>query len=147
MRLTALRRTRSQITGDGPQLSGNRMRLLVEDDVPHVRDRVRRAAEASGLLPYQVVTDSSDPVAVAAVLGDGDLLLASAAEAQDLGLHWSPLIEPVVVRGYVLAATSGEDAVTLGAFGDEIADCLGGVPAGTRSGGAPAETSDVGGVK
>ncbi|SDS80173.1 DNA-binding transcriptional regulator, LysR family [Brevibacterium sandarakinum] len=134
VRLAELRKARSQVTGHGPRLSGKRLRLLIEDDVPHVRDRIRRAAESMGLLPYQVVADSSDPAAVAAVLGDGDLLLCSDAEAEDLGLNWQPLLEPAVSRGYTLAATSGDDAEALGAFSEEIADCLGGVPAGTRSG-------------
>ncbi|NJC56513.1 LysR family transcriptional regulator [Brevibacterium marinum] len=144
VRLDMLRRARSQVSGIGPQLSGKRLRLLVEDNVAHVRDRIRRAAETMGLLPYQVVTDSSDPAAVAAVLGDGDLLLCSAAESRDLGLSWSPLLEPAVVRGYALAATSDDDAEALGAFGEEIADCLGGVPAGTRGAGVPAGTRGAG---
>lgn len=137
VRLAALRRARSQIPGVGPRLSGTRLRLGIEDDVPHLRDRIRRAAEAAGLLPSQVVTDSSDAAAVAAVLGDGDVLLCSASEAEVLGLHWAPLIEPAVARGYALAATSGEDAATLGVFGNEIADCLGGVRARPQAG-APA---------
>lgn len=135
VRLSALRRSRSPVSGGGPQLSGTRLRLLVEDDVPHVRDRIRRAAEVAGLLPSQVVTDSSDPAAVAAVLGDGDLLLCSSVEAENLGLHWSPLIEPTIARGYSLAATSGDDVSVLGRFSDEIADCLGGVRAVASEGG------------
>lgn len=148
VRLAALRRARSRIAGAGPELSGKRLRLLVEDDVSHVRGRLRRAAEVAGLLPHQVVMDSSGPAAVAGVLGEGDLLLCSAAEAKELGLEWSPLIEPELKRGYVLAATSNDDAAVLSEFSDEIADCLAGVPAGTRGedvlAGAPGENVPAG---
>ncbi|MGO2184147.1 MAG: hypothetical protein ACTH44_05505, partial [Brevibacterium aurantiacum] len=51
-------------------------------------------------------------------------------------------------RGSVLAATSNDDAAVLSEFSDEIADCLAGVPAGTRGedvlAGAPGENVPAG---
>ncbi|WP_193073044.1 LysR family transcriptional regulator [Brevibacterium sp. FME37] len=128
VRVADLRRSRAPIPGSGARLAGRRLRLLNEDDVPHVRGRIRRASEEAGLLPYQVVVGPSDPAAVAGVLADGDLLICHIDEARQLGLSWSPLVDPVVERGYVLSATSAEDASALGEFGEEIADCLGGTP-------------------
>lgn len=138
VRIADLRRARTRVPGDGVRLAGQRLRLLSEDNVPHVRDRIRRAAEESGLLPYQVVTDLSDPAAVAGVLGEGDLLVCSADEAAKLELSWAPLLDPVVARGYVLAATSADDVSVLGEFDEEIADCLG------ATSGAPASTTSTG---
>src|SRR5699024_476975 len=125
-RIAALRRSRARVPGEAGQLMGKRLRLLGEDNVPHIRDRIRRAAEPAGLLPFQVVVDHSDSAAVAAVLTDGDLLLCTEDEAADLRLPWAPLIDPQVARGYVLDAVSADDATVLGAFDAEIADCLGG---------------------
>lgn len=127
VRIADLRRARTLVPGDGARLAGKRLRMLSEDNIPHVRDRIRRAAEASGLLPYQVVTESSDPAAVAGVLGEGDLLICSAEEAAELELSWAPLLDPVIERGYVLAATSVEDVSLLGDLDGEIADCLGAI--------------------
>ena len=139
VRIADLRRARTRVPGDGARLAGKRLRLLSEDNVPHVRDRIRRAAEESGLLPYQVVTDSSDPAAVAGVLGEGDLLVCSADEAAELELSWAPLLDPVVARGYVVTATSAEDVSLLGDLDEEIADCLG-ATSGPRASAATAGT-------
>ncbi len=125
VRIAALRRSRARVPGEVGQLMGQRLRVLGEDNVPHIRDRIRRAAETAGLLPFQVVVDHSDSAAVAAVLSDGDLLLCTEDEAADLRLPWAPLIDPQVARGYVLDAVSADDATVLGAFDAEIADCLG----------------------
>ncbi|HLS32860.1 MAG TPA: LysR family transcriptional regulator, partial [Brevibacterium sp.] len=137
VRIAALRRSRARIPGEAGQLMGKRLRLLGEDNVPHIRDRIRRTAETAGLLPFQVVVDHSDAAAVAAVLTDGDLLLSTEDEAADLRLPWTPLIDPQVARGYVLDAVSADDATVLGAFDAEIADCLGG---------AGGDGADVGGI-
>ncbi|SDS25739.1 DNA-binding transcriptional regulator, LysR family [Brevibacterium siliguriense] len=126
VRIADLRRSRARVPGDDLELAGRRLRVMSEDNVPHIRDRVRRSAETAGLLPYQVIVDTSDPDAVAAVLGDGDLLLCSEAEAADLDLPWAPLIDPTISRGYELAAAADEDIMLLADFAEEVADCLGG---------------------
>lgn len=133
VRIADLRRSRARLPGEAGQLMGKRLRLLGEDNVPHIRDRIRRAAEAAGLLPYQVVVDHSDSAAVAAVLSDGDLLLSTADEAADLRLPWTPLIDPDISRGFVLHAGSTDDAAVLASFDAEIADCLGGTRAAEDS--------------
>lgn len=143
VRIAALRRSRARVPGQAGQLMGKRLRLLGEDNVPHIRDRIRRAAETAGLLPYQVVVDHSDSAAVAAVLSDGDLLLCTEDEAADLRLPWTPLTDPPVARGYVLDAVSVDDATVLGAFDAEIADCLGGTRA---DGGVAADDGAAGDV-
>src|SRR5699024_242219 len=48
VRIAALRRSRARIPGEAGQLMGKRLRLLGEDNVPHIRDRIRRAAETAG---------------------------------------------------------------------------------------------------
>jgi DNA-binding transcriptional LysR family regulator len=126
VRIAELRRARARVPGDDLELAGRRLRLTSEDNVPHLRDRVRRSAEIAGLLPYQIVVDSSDADAVAAVLGDGDLLLCSEVEAGDLELSWVPLVDPVLSRGYTLATNSDDDCALLADFVEEFADCLGG---------------------
>ncbi|WP_166973317.1 LysR family transcriptional regulator [Brevibacterium atlanticum] len=126
VRIADLRRSRSRVPGDDFELAGRRLRLTSEDNVPHIRDRIRRCAETAGLLPYQVVVDTSDPDAVAAVLSEGDLLLCSEAEAAELELPWVPLIDPTISRGYTLAAAADEDIALLADFAEEFADCLGG---------------------
>ena len=57
----------------------------------------------------QVVIDSSDPRQSPESSAKA-ICCCSAAEAKELGLEWSPLIEPELKRGYVLAATSNDDA-------------------------------------
>lgn len=127
VRIADLRRSRTQVPGDELGLAGRRLRLTSEDNVPHIRERVRRSAETTGLLPFQVVVDSSDADAVAAVLSEGDLLLSSEAEAAELELPWVPLLDPTLARGYTFAANSDDDSALFADFAEEIADCLGGV--------------------
>lgn len=123
--LSALRPSRAPIPGDSVLLAGARVRILPEDDVPHVRDTVRRAAAGAGMLPSQIVVDESEPTAVAAVLSTGDLLLCSEAEARTLDLEWTPLTAPALSRGYIAAAISAEDATLIHSHADVVADCLG----------------------
>lgn len=130
--LSALRPSRAPIPGDSAQLAGRRMRVLPEDDVPHVRDTIRRAAGSAGMLPSQIIVDESEPTAVAGVLSTGDLLLCSEAEALTLRLEWTPLAVPVLSRGYVVAAISGEDTTLIRSHAEEVADCLGGTPTARR---------------
>ncbi|MBU7598342.1 LysR family transcriptional regulator [Streptomyces sp. P38-E01] len=85
-----------------------RIWLQPEDDVPHVRDRLGRLCDALGLRPAQYATAEDLPAAAAEVYGTRDLLLCSWLEAEELGLHWRPLGELPLARGYVLGG--GEQA-------------------------------------
>lgn len=87
-----------------------RVWLQPEDDVPHVRDRVTRLRDAVGLQPSQVAVSPSLVAAAADVLGSSDLLLCSPGQADDLGLHWRPVGELDLARGYDIAAGVREDA-------------------------------------
>ncbi|MFJ6676658.1 LysR family transcriptional regulator [Actinosynnema sp. NPDC091369] len=87
-----------------------RIRLQPEDDVPHVRDRLTRLRDAVGLQPAQVVVAPSLVAAAADVLGSSDLLLCSPGQADDLGLHWRPIGELDLARGYDVTAGLREDA-------------------------------------
>ncbi|CAL9455773.1 hypothetical protein SUDANB95_02521 [Actinosynnema sp. ALI-1.44] len=105
---------------------GPRRRIWVEaeDDVPHVRDRITRLGDAVGLQPAQVVVTSSLVAATAEVLASADLLLCSPAQADDLGLHWRPIGEVRVARGYDVTARSREDAHRVRAL-PLVGPCLG----------------------
>ncbi|WP_370963596.1 LysR family transcriptional regulator [Amycolatopsis sp. cg9] len=94
---------------------GRRRRVWIqpEDDVPHVRDRVLRVRDAVGLPPAQVAVAGSLTAAAAEVFASADLLLCSVAQAVELGLHWRPIGELDLARGYGVAATLGEDAERL----------------------------------
>lgn len=103
-----------------------RVWLQPEDDVPHVRDRVLRVRDAVGLPPSQVTVAESLTSAVAAVFGSADLLLCSAAQAGEFGLHWRPMGELALARGYAVAASLGEDADRLRVgLRDVVGRCLG----------------------
>jgi DNA-binding transcriptional LysR family regulator len=86
-----------------------RIRLQPEDDVPHVRDRLTRLRDAVGLQPAQVVVAASLIAATADVLGSTDLLLCSPSQADELGLHWRPVGELDLARGYAVTAGLRED--------------------------------------
>ncbi|NYI93212.1 DNA-binding transcriptional LysR family regulator [Amycolatopsis endophytica] len=107
---------------DGP---ARRVLLQPEDDVPHIRDRLVHLRDSLGLRPSQVVIAESLVTAVADVLGSADLLVCSAAQAAELELHWRPLGEIGLVRGYALAATYSDDGERLGPLSRAIAHCLG----------------------
>jgi DNA-binding transcriptional LysR family regulator len=85
-----------------------RVWLQPEDDVPHVRDQVTRLRDALGLQPAQLAR-ASLVTAAAEVLGSADLLLCSHRQAGELGLHWRPIGELDLVRGYDVAAALRED--------------------------------------
>jgi hypothetical protein len=87
-----------------------RIRIQPEDDVPHVRDRVFRVRDAAGLRPAQVTVAATLTAAIADVLGSDDLLLCSPKQAADLGLHWRPVGELDLARGYDVSAAVGDDA-------------------------------------
>ncbi|MCO5973320.1 LysR family transcriptional regulator [Actinoallomurus soli] len=103
-----------------------RIWIQPEDDVPHVRDRLFRVRDAVGLLPAQVAVAGTLVAAAAEAVASGDLLLCSPRQAGELGLHWRPIGEVGVGRGFEVAAGIGDDAervrVRLRA---EIARCLG----------------------
>jgi DNA-binding transcriptional LysR family regulator len=104
------------------------VRIQPEDDVPHVRDRLLRARDATGLHPAQVAVAGSLTAAAAAVFGSADLLLCSAAQADELGLHWRPAGELPLARGYAVAAGLAADADRLRtALREAVGQCLGAV--------------------
>lgn len=106
--------------------SPRRVWIQQEDDVPHLRDRVLRVRDSVGLLPAQVGVADSLTSAVAAVYTSSDLLLCSAAQADELDLHWRPLGEIDLARGFDIAAALGDDAERLRTrLRAGIARCLG----------------------
>lgn len=110
--------------------TGSRRRLWIqpEDDVPHIRDRIRRHSDAAGLQPAQVAVSAALAAATAQVLGSADLLLCSAGQARELGLHWRPIGEVRPLRGYTytVAAGAGDETERIEtALTDGIARCLG----------------------
>jgi len=78
-----------------------------------------------GLRPAQVAVAGSLTAAAAAVFGSADLLLCSAAQADQLGLHWRPVGEVPLARGFEVAAGSGEDAERVRGLSVAVARCLG----------------------
>ncbi|BCB74510.1 LysR family transcriptional regulator [Phytohabitans flavus] len=128
-----------------------RRRILIqpEDDVAHLRDPLTRAGQSVGLAPAQVTVAPSLVDAAAAALDSPDLLLCSRQQAEDFALHWCPLTEPRLLRGYDIAAGVREDLEQLRTvLYADIARCLGapdghprstgGSPPGHRSAGNPA---------
>ncbi|MWB99971.1 LysR family transcriptional regulator [Agromyces seonyuensis] len=113
-----------------------RLHLSPEDDVPQVRDRVERVRNGAGLVPAQLRVAASTISAMAAAHGD-DLVLATPVEAAAHGLHWHPLGELHLGRGYALGH---RDAALAGrvreAIGERIPALLGAtarVPAGASA--------------
>ncbi|WP_144127883.1 helix-turn-helix domain-containing protein [Catellatospora sichuanensis] len=97
-----------------------------EDDVAHVRDELTRLGAAVGLQPAQVATAASLVAAASEVLSSDDLLACSRTQSAELGLHWRPIGEIDLRRGYDLAAGSREDAAAVGQLLEaEIGRCLG----------------------
>lgn len=128
LRLDALRVSRGGRTRDAD--AGTRIRIGPEDDLPHLRDPLTRAGYAAGLLPGQLPVDASTTAALAAVIADGDLLLCTRAEADDLDLHWRPFAGLAVARGFALAGDSDHDVDAVrSAVADELAAALGSVDA------------------
>ncbi|CAL9362419.1 hypothetical protein SUDANB121_00701 [Nocardiopsis dassonvillei] len=109
---------------------GRRLWIQPEDDVPHVRDPLLRARDALGLAPAQVGVASSLADAATEVLAGGDLLLCTEGQAEELGLYWCGLGEPVVARGYDLVAEGPDEAEWLRApLSAALAHCLDAAPA------------------
>lgn len=106
--------------------SPRRVWLQQEDDVPHLRDRLLRVRDSVGLPPGQVAVADSLAGAVAAVYGSSDLLLCSAAQAAEFDLHWRPIGELDLVRGFDVTAALGDDATRIRThLRPGIARCLG----------------------
>ncbi|GAB3458737.1 LysR family transcriptional regulator [Kineococcus endophyticus] len=120
-RWSSLRRGRA--SGRSARQEGlRRCWLLPEDDVPHVRDVVVRAAAAAGLQPVQVGVADSPVAALADALGGGDVVLVTRPEARTWGLDWCPVSGCVLVRGLAVLAGRDEDAHRLrGEFADAVA--------------------------
>ncbi|MDT0265973.1 LysR family transcriptional regulator [Streptomyces sp. DSM 44915] len=106
-----------------------RIWLQTEDDVPHIRDGLARLRDAVGLRPAQLAGAHGVAAAAGEVLGRGDALLCSPAQAAELGLRWRPVGEaPELARGFTLAVADASDpeAALLGvACAAGIAGCLG----------------------
>ncbi|MBV1856388.1 helix-turn-helix domain-containing protein [Catellatospora tritici] len=103
-----------------------RIWLQPEDDVAHVRDELTRLGAAVGLQPAQVATAPSLVAAASETLTTDDLLACARIQALELGLHWRPIGEIDLRRGYDMAAGSREDAATVGQLlAAEIGRCLG----------------------
>jgi DNA-binding transcriptional LysR family regulator len=108
--------------------SSRRRRIWIqpEDDVPHIRDRMFRIRDAVGLQPAQVTVSPTLTAATAEVLGSADLLLSSPKQAEELGLHWRPIGEIDLVRGFEVSAAVGDDAERVRTrLWPAIARCLG----------------------
>lgn len=109
--------------------STTRRRVWVqpEDDVPHVRDQLTRLGAAVGLQPAQVRLGGSFVAAAAEALDSGDLVVCSAIQAREIGLHWRPIGElPQLARGYRLATGLSEDTQRVRALPTgEVGRCLG----------------------
>ncbi|WP_327678544.1 LysR family transcriptional regulator [Streptomyces sp. NBC_00467] len=119
----------------------SRVWIQPEDDVPHIRDPLTRLRDAVGLRPAQLVAAADLTSAAAEALCSRDLLLCSPAQAEELALHWRPIGEIALSRGFALvAAGDGNPQAVEARLGDAIARCLGaaapaGSGAGTPSGG------------
>ncbi|MDK1474615.1 LysR family transcriptional regulator [Streptomyces sp. 549] len=103
-----------------------RIWLQPEDDVPHIRDPLTRLRDAVGLRPAQLTVAADLTTAVAEVLCSSDVLLCSAGQAEELGLHWRPLGETTLTRGFALvAAANGNAGLLRSRLGPALARCLG----------------------
>ncbi|MEJ8638469.1 MULTISPECIES: LysR family transcriptional regulator [Streptomyces] len=112
----------------------SRVWIEPEDDVPHIRDPLARLRDAVGLRPAQLVAADDLTSAAAEVLCSRDLLLCSPTQAEELALHWRPIGEIALSRGFALvAAGDGNPQAVEARLGDAIARCLG---AATRAGSA-----------
>ncbi|MFJ9623259.1 LysR family transcriptional regulator [Streptomyces sp. NPDC101181] len=110
-------------TSPGP---ARRVWIQPEDDVPHIRDPLTRLRDAVGLRPTQVAVASDLAAAAAEVLCSGDLLLCSRAQAGELALHWRPMGEMTLRRGFALRVAADGDALPMETrLGGAIARCLG----------------------
>jgi DNA-binding transcriptional LysR family regulator len=109
-----------------PASPAHRVWIQPEDDVPHVRDRLTRLGDAVALRPAQVSLAGTLTGAVAEVLSSADFLLCSPHQARELTLHWRPIGELELVRGFDVAAGLGTDLERIRTtLREPIARCLG----------------------
>ncbi len=90
-----------------------RLWLQPEDDVPHIRDEVRRAGHRAGLTSAQIVVATTLTAAVAATLRTDDVLLCSRAQADELGLAWLIMRDPPLARGHKVVGSDRDDLEVL----------------------------------
>ncbi|MEV5508021.1 LysR family transcriptional regulator [Streptomyces orinoci] len=118
-----------------PRRAFRRIWIQPEDDLPHIRDHLEQLGHRAALLPAQITVAGSLAAAVAETLRTDALLLCSAAQAGELGLHWRPLACAPVARGYQLRGAGGGAEARRANAGlwEPIARCLG-VPDGQGEG-------------
>ncbi|MFK0115275.1 LysR family transcriptional regulator [Streptomyces sp. NPDC090994] len=130
-----------------------RLRIQPEDDVPHIRDRLEQLGHRAALVPAQITVAASLVEAVSETLRTDDLLLCPQPQAAELGLRWRPLAGEAVVRGYGVAALTGDDAERVReGLGAQVARALGatadgGTAGGVEGNGAPADGAAEDGVR
>lgn len=90
-----------------------RLWIQPEDDVVHVRDEVQRAGHRAGLSPAQVAVAPTLAAAASSALRVDDLLLCSPTQADELGLGWRLLEDPLLRRGHAVQAVDRDDASAL----------------------------------
>ncbi|WP_158564311.1 LysR family transcriptional regulator [Jiangella anatolica] len=83
------------------------LHLAEEDDVPWVRDPVRRTARLAGVLDGQLRVGTPATEALTCALEYGDAILCTPAWAAAHGLRWRPLGDVAVRRTYAVAARPG----------------------------------------
>ena len=106
--------------------SFRRVWLQPEDEVPHIRDRLRQLGHRAALVPAQITVAPSLVAAASEAMRAGDHLLCSAPQADELGLRWRPLAGAPVARGYTVSAAGGDDdAERVRALGEHVARALG----------------------
>jgi hypothetical protein len=111
-----------------------RIWMQPEDDVPHLRDRMFQLRDALGLRPEQVTVASSPVAAAGEVLDSTALLLCSPRQADDLELHWRPIGEVRLARGYdVYAAAKNHAELFKTQLWPAVAHCLGASPQDPRA--------------
>jgi DNA-binding transcriptional LysR family regulator len=105
------------------QRSFRRIWIQPEDDVPHIRDRLRQLGHRAALVPAQVSVAASLIAAAAEAMRTDDHLLCSVPQADELGLRWRALAGEPVARGY---AVTGEEADRLrDRLGEQVGRALG----------------------
>ncbi len=94
-----------------------RLWLQPEDDVPTVRDRLLHLRDAAGLAPTQVQIATTLTNALTETYSGDDMLVCSAQQADEFGLHWRAIALSGFKRSYALRGVSGSGAA-------ELADAL-----------------------
>ncbi|AGZ41230.1 LysR family transcriptional regulator [Actinoplanes friuliensis] len=105
--------------------SSRRIWIQPEDDVAHIRDTLVRLGHRAALAPAQIAVAPTLTAAVSEVVRTDDLVLCTAAQADELELYWRPLAGDPVARGYEVAAPAGGDADRLrGELASQVGRCL-----------------------